>query len=68
MSDILRRLRVESYYRYVDDMLILYNKHDDIAEVQKSFNDVTAGLNFTLEWEEDNKLNFLDLIITKREN
>jgi hypothetical protein len=52
--DILRRSRVEGYYRYVDDILIIYDKnHINIEEVQKSFSDIATGLHFTLEREED---------------
>jgi hypothetical protein len=56
--DIHRRSRVEGYYRYVDDILIIYDENrTNIEEVQKSFSDITTGLHFTLEREEDrNKL------------
>ena len=66
--DILHRSRVEGYYRYVDDILIIYDEnHTNKQEVQKSFNDVTTGLHFALEREEDQKINFLDLTITRTE-
>jgi len=55
--DILRSSRVEGYYRYVGDILIVYNEnHTNIEEVQNFFSDITSGLDFTLEWEEDKKL------------
>ena len=67
--EILHNSKVEGYYRFVDDILIVYNEnHTDTEEVQKSFNDIISGLNFTLEREEDKKLNFLDLTITRTEN
>jgi hypothetical protein len=63
--DILRSSRIAGYFRYVDDILIIYNEmHTDIEEFQKSFNNITTDLNFTLEREKDNKLNFLDITIT----
>jgi hypothetical protein len=66
---ILRSSRIEGYYRYVDDILIVYNEsHTDIEEVQKSFNDITSDPNFTLEREKDGKLNFSDLTLTRKEN
>jgi hypothetical protein len=47
---MLHSSRIEGYYRNVDDILIVYNKkYTDIEEVQKSFNDITSSLNFTLE-------------------
>jgi hypothetical protein len=45
--DILRRTRVEGYYRYIDDIHIIYDEnHTNIEEVQKSV-DSTTGLHFT---------------------
>ena len=67
--DILRRSRIEGYYRYVDDILIIYDENrTNIEEIQKSFNDITTGLHFTLEREEEQKINFLDLTITRTEH
>jgi hypothetical protein len=58
-----------TYYEYVDDILVIYNEnYTDIEEVQKSFSNITRGLNFNLELEKDNKLNFLDLILRKTAN
>jgi hypothetical protein len=70
IADILRSSRIEGYYRYDDDIQrTVYNEsHTDIEEVQKSFNDITSGLNFTLEREKDGELNFLDLTLTRKEN
>jgi hypothetical protein len=40
------------YFRYVDDILVIYNEnYTDIEEVRNSFNNITPGLNFTLEPE-----------------
>jgi len=64
--DILCRSKVEGYYRYVDD--IIYDENRTNIEVQKSFNEITIGLHFTMEREEDQKINFLDLTITRTEN
>jgi len=50
----------------VDDIFIIYNENiTDIEHVLSSFNDITPSLNFTLEREQENKLNFLDLSIIK---
>jgi hypothetical protein len=67
--DILRNSRVERYFRYVGDVLLVYNENlTDIEEILNSFNNITPGLNFTLEREQKNKLKFLDLTITKATN
>jgi len=43
----------------------MYENYTDKEEVLNSFNNITPRLNFTLELEKDNKLNFLELTITK---
>ena len=48
----------------MDDILIIYNENiTGVNQVLKSFNDITPSLTFTLEQEEENKLNFLDILI-----
>jgi len=50
----------------VDDILIIYNENiTDVNQVLKSFNVITPSLTFTLVQEEENKLNFLDILIIK---
>jgi len=64
--DNLKEEKIVGYFRYVDDILIIYNGNiTDVEQVLSSFNDVTASLTFTLEQEKENKLNFLDLSIIK---
>ena len=43
----------------------MYENYTEKEEVLNSFNNITPRLNFTLELEKDNKLNFLELTITK---
>ena len=67
--NILTKTGIEAYFRYVDDILIIYNKnHIDIGEVLSSFNSLTPNLKFTLEQEKDGTLNFLDISISKTNN
>jgi hypothetical protein len=64
--DILREFKIEGYFRYVDDILILYKETTtNIEEVLNSFNNINPKLRFSMEQEKDNKLNFLDITITK---
>ena len=57
---------VEGYFRYVVDILIVYNENfTDINEIHNRFNSISPDLNFTLELEQDDALNFLDLTIKK---
>jgi len=61
--DILCSSEVVGYFKYVDDILIVYNENNTvIEEVQKAFNNNTE-FNFTQDRETDYKLNFLDSTI-----
>lgn len=55
------------FYRYVDDCILLApkNKSDDIL---KEFNSYHPRLQFTIELEKNEKINFLDLTIHKKNN
>jgi len=68
--DILKNSRVVGYFRNVDDVLLIDNETlTDIADVISSFNDLTPSLNFTLERQIENKLNYLDVsLIETTEN
>jgi hypothetical protein len=64
--DIQLTSKIVGYFRYVDDILILYNENQtNIGTVLNQFNEATPGLSFTLELEQNNKLNFLDLTINR---
>jgi hypothetical protein len=64
--DILRTSEVEEYSRYMDDVLIKHKEdRTNIDEVLNQFNNITPRLNFTLEHKQDNKINFLDLTISR---
>ena len=62
--DILLNYNIVGYFRYVDDLLIIYNEmKTDIEELLYRFNDFTPKLNFTIEKETEGNINFLDLTI-----
>jgi hypothetical protein len=64
--DTLKNSNIEGYLRYVNDILLVYNEElTDIKDVLNSLNSIAPSLNFTVEMEQDNKLNFLDLTISK---
>ena len=57
---------IVAYFRYVDDILHIYNKHlIDNEDILSTFNSFCPSLQFTLELEKDNKLNFLDITIER---
>jgi hypothetical protein len=59
---ILLKYNILGYFRYVDNILIVYDtKNTDITEVLNSFNKSTHPLQFTIEKEKSNQINFLDI-------
>jgi GTPase SAR1 family protein len=66
MFNILVQNRIIGYFRYVDDILIVYNDSiTNIHDVFNSFNNLTRNIKFTMEKETDNSINFLDVTIQK---
>ena len=57
---------VEFWYPYVDD-IIMYVNEGQVEYVLWEINSIKIDLQFTLEWEADNIINFLDLKIIKSE-
>ena len=52
--------------RYVDDIIIIYNNPIDIGdEILNKFNTIHNNIKFTIEREENNLINFLDITIQK---
>jgi hypothetical protein len=69
LCDILRNFKIEGYFRYVDDIPILYK--DNVTNIKDFLNSsysVNPELKFSMEQETDNKLNFLDITIVKVTN
>jgi hypothetical protein len=67
--DILIKQNITGYFRYVDDVLIVYDSDKtDISEVLNSFNTTSHPLNFTIEREQNNQIHFLDITIKKENN
>jgi len=67
--ELLIKHKVEGYFRYVDDILMMYK--DDktyIRKVLEDFNDLVPSLKFTLEKEQNNQINFLDITINKNQD
>jgi hypothetical protein len=62
--NILVENKIVAYFRYVDDILIVHdNQETDIAHMLLLFNNLYPNLTFTMELEEDMKINFSDLAI-----
>ena len=64
--ELLIKHKVESYFRYVDDILVMYrDDKTNIHRVLGGFNNLVPSMKFTLEKEQNNKINVLDITITK---
>jgi hypothetical protein len=64
--DILKHNNITGYFRYVDDILIVYDKTTtDTREAFNSFNKLMPTMKFTIENETDNIIKFLDITIMK---
>jgi hypothetical protein len=60
--NILRRHHIIDYYRYVDDILTIYNEdYTNIEDTLTEFNSIHPSIQYTIEKQIDNKLNYLDI-------
>ena len=67
--DILKQHDIIGYFRYVDDIVIVYNENStDVNEIHKTLNNMTPRIKFTLEKETHNQINFMDLTIRNINN
>jgi hypothetical protein len=67
--DILRKADITGYFRYVDDVLIIYKEdRTNTNDILEQFNSLAPGLVFTLELENNQQINFLDLTLTRGYN
>jgi hypothetical protein len=64
--DILTSNHILGYFRYEDDILIVYSKtNTDIHTVHKEFNRINNDIQFTIEEGTNDSINFLDITIKK---
>jgi len=62
LARLSQKHKILNYYRYVDDILIIYDSdHTDIQNIVTDFNSLHHKLQFTAEIEKDHTLNYLDL-------
>jgi len=66
ISLLLSKNNVINYFRYVDDILIVYKPSTtNIHKLFQEFYDIHSSLQLTIETEQNNSINFLDLSILK---
>ena len=67
--NLLLSHKVEGYFRYVDDILIVYNEDNtNIDILLDHFNNLTPKLKFTIEKENNRQINFMDVAISRETN
>jgi nucleoside-specific outer membrane channel protein Tsx len=67
--NILKKYEIIDYYRYVDDILIIYNAQTtNINNTLDKFNIIHPKIMITTEEEQDNKINYLDITTVKTHN
>ena len=68
IPELLIKHNFKGYFRYVDDILLVYiDNTTSIHNVLDEFNNLTPKLKFTLQEEQDNQINFLDITIKKKQ-
>ncbi|XP_018397778.1 PREDICTED: uncharacterized protein K02A2.6-like [Cyphomyrmex costatus] len=60
-------LSMSMYYRYVDDILIMA-KREEVEKIFEVFNSYHDPLKFTMDYESDRSINFLDLSLNVVDN
>jgi hypothetical protein len=67
LYQILLKHKITGYFRYVDDILIVYNQQQtNIDKTIIEFNKQNNHIEFKVEKEHHNSVNFLDLTIQRR--
>jgi hypothetical protein len=60
--NILQKHNVTDYYQYIDDILIIYNEDNtNIDNTLTEFNTIHPNIQYTIEKQNDNTLNYLDI-------
>ena len=60
-------LKPSMWLRYVDDTFILWPHQEDVQTLLDHVNSIQPSIQFTMEKEQDNKLPFLNVLVTCKE-
>jgi nucleoside-specific outer membrane channel protein Tsx len=65
---ILQKHQIVDYYRYIDDILIICNEHHtNIDNTSDEFNKIHPKIKFTIEKENQDEINYLDISHQRRQ-
>jgi hypothetical protein len=68
-APIVNKHGISGYYRYADDILILYNSSiTNTLSILHDFNNIHSNLQFTSETEIENSINYLDISIHRTDS
>ena len=62
------QFKPEYYRRYVDDLFLMFKEKDHVKKFLRYLNSRHPNIKFTHEEENENKISFLDVRITREEN
>ena len=66
IDNIKKQYNIIYYGRYVDDIIVIYDNPTDTGnEILSKFNGIHNNIKFTIEKEEQNSINYLDIKIQK---
>ena len=69
IDQVKRQFNISYYGRYVDDILIIYDNINYISDtILNYFNNIHPKINYTIEKEHNNVINYLDLQLFKLNN
>ena len=55
------------YWRYVDDIFVLFKSSDHLKRFQSYLNSCHVNMSFTIETEQNNKISFLDVSVIRKQ-
>jgi len=67
-ESILNTLELPVYFRYVDDILLIFATKNELDDVLKKFNNYHQWLRFIMKKEENHFLNFFDISLIRKDN
>lgn len=67
-QDVLSKLNVKFFERFVDDAMLIITNSKGVTSVLDAFNAYNKEIQFTIEIEQNNKLNFLDMTLYREQN
>ena len=69
LQTIIDKHRIKFMARYVDDIIIIYDDNlSNIDTIFEEINKIDKNIQYTIEKEHNNKINYLDLTIIKNNN